>query len=112
MSGKSSRRRGHQFERDVAEWLRSKGVRAHTARELSGGMQLGSDLITDLPTTIECKNAAKWDVAGWLRQARNDAKGDPASLWIKKRGSGDPGASYVVMQADDFLALVRPDTEF
>ena len=112
MSGAASRRRGHQYERDVAAWLRSKGVRAISSREVNGGRQEGSDLITDLPTTVECKNVAKWDVSGWLAQARRDAKGDPASVWVKKRGSGDPGESYVIMCADEFVALVRPDSSF
>ena len=112
MSGASSRRRGHQYERDVAAWLRSKGVRAISSREVNGGRQEGSDLITDLPTTVECKNVAKWDVSGWLAQARKDADGDPAALFIKRRGTADPGASYVVMQADEFVALVRPDSSF
>ena len=112
MGGATSRRRGHQFERDLAVWLRSKGVRAQTARELSGGMQAGSDLITDLPVTCELKNHAKWDVSAWLAQARRDAAGDPAALFIKRRGTADPGESYVIMQADEFVALVRPDTTF
>ena len=112
MSGASSRRRGHQYERDVAEWLRSKGVRAITSRNDNGGRQEGSDLITDLPVCVELKNHAKWDVSGWLAQARRDAKGDPASVWIKRRGTADPGESYVIMCADEFVALVRPDTSF
>ena len=112
MSGASSRRKGHEYERAVSRWLRDKGIRAHTSRELSGGMQSGSDIISDLPVCVECKDVTKWDVSGWLSQARRDAKGDPASVWVKKRGSGDPGESYVIMQASEFVALVRPDTTF
>ena len=112
MGGATSRRRGHDYERALAAWLRSKGVRAITSRDQNGGRQEGSDLISDLPVCVECKDVTKWDVSGWLSQARRDAKGDPASVWVKKRGSGDPGESYVIMQADEFVALVRPDTTF
>ncbi|MCA1781888.1 MAG: hypothetical protein LC679_06850 [Intrasporangiaceae bacterium] len=112
MSGATSRRKGNAYECAVAAWLRSKGFRAITSRDARGGSQGGADVITDFPTTIECKNHAKLDLAGWIDQAVNDAAGDPAAVWVKRRGKGDVGESYVVMRADDFVALVRPDTSF
>lgn len=112
MSGASSRRKGNVYEVAVAAWLRSKGFRAITSRDGRGGAQGGSDVITDLPVCIEAKNHARHDLSGWLDQAVNDAAGDPASVWVKRRGKGDVGESFVVMRAEDFVALVRPDVEF
>lgn len=105
--GKRNRRTGKEYEVATAAWLRSKGFRAITSRDGRGGAQGGSDIITDFPACIECKAHAKWDLAGWLDQAVEDAAGDPASVWVKRRGKGDVGESYVVMRASDFVELVR-----
>ena len=112
MSGASSRRRGHDYERALAAWLRSKGVRAITSRDQNGGRQEGSDLITDLPVCVEAKCDKSFNFSGWLAQARRDAGGDLAAVFVKRPGKADPGESYVVMPADEFVALVRPDVEF
>lgn len=111
MSGANSRRKGHQYERDLARWLRDQGVQAVTSRELNGGRQEGSDLICDLPVAVEAKAHKTLDLAGWLSQAIGDAKGDPAAVFIKRRAH-PVSRSYVVMQADDFVRLMRPDTAF
>jgi hypothetical protein len=109
MSGSTNRRRGHGFERDFASWLRSNGVPAITSRDAHAGAQYGPDLICDLPLNVELKNVAKWDLSGWLAQARRDG---PAAVIVKRRGVADPGRSYAVMQADEWLHLIRPDLTF
>jgi hypothetical protein len=111
MSGASSRRRGHDYERALAAWLRGLGVEAITSRELNGGRQEGSDLITDLPVCVEAKAHAAFDLAGWLTQAIRDAKGDKAAVFVKARQK-PVSESYVVMRADQFVQLVRPDVAF
>lgn len=105
MSGATSRRRGHTYERDLATWLRQRGWEAVTARSLSGGTQAGSDLITNLPVCVEAKNHSALNLAGWVDQAVRDADGDLASVWVKRRGR-PLGESYVVMSADQFLELL------
>lgn len=107
MSGASSRRKGNHFEVQVAAWLRDRGWRAITSRDARGGAQGGPDLITDLPVCVEVKNHSKIDLAGWVDQAVEDAEGDPAAVWVKRRGKGDVGQSYVVMRACDFDRLVK-----
>ena len=111
MSGASSRRRGNTYETAVAAWLRDHGWQAITTRDARGGTQGGSDLITDLPVTVECKAQKTFDLAGWLDQAVHDAAGDRASLWVKRRGKADVGESYVVMRAADFVALLGAEVD-
>ena len=111
MSGASSRRKGHDYERALARWLREQGVRAETSRAQMGGLQIGTDLITDLPVCVEAKAHARHDLAGWLTQAIADAHGDKAAVFVK-RPNRPISESYVVMRADQFVALCRPDMEF
>ena len=101
-----SRNKGNAWECAIAKYLRDHGYQAVTSRDLRGGTQGGSDIITDFPTCIEAKNHAKLDLAGWVDQAVDDAAGDWASVWVKRRGKSYVGESYVVMRATDFVALV------
>lgn len=102
----AARRRGHDWERQVAAWLRTNGIDAATSRELAAGRQHGPDLVADLPVALECKNHAALDLAGWVDQARRQADGLPAAVVVKRRGTADPGQSYVVMTATDWLEAI------
>ena len=106
MSGATSRRRGHQFERAIAQYLRDNGWQAITSRQAEGGRQEGADIVTDFPVSVEAKSAKTLDLSGWLRQAKDAAAGDPACVFVKRRGVGDVGRCYVVFEADDLLLLV------
>ena len=101
-----SRNKGNAWEVAIARYLRDHGYQAVTSRDLRGGTQGGSDIITTFPTTIEAKNHAKFDLAGWVDQAVHDSVGDWASVWVKRRGKADVGDGYVVMRVGDFVGLV------
>jgi len=107
VTGASSRNRGNSFEVAVANFLQAHGWEAITSRNANGGRQHGPDLITDLPVTVEAKNQKRIDLAGWVDQAVEDAGGELASVWVKRRGRGDVGESYVVMRASDFVEVMR-----
>jgi hypothetical protein len=62
--------------------------------------------VWDGPASIEVKDHAKMDLAGWLRQAQDNAGDDPAVVWHKKRGTADAEGWYVTMSGEDFLALI------
>lgn len=104
--GAAERRKGHKAERDVAAYLREHGWAAVTTRAASG-FQHGDDIRTDAPVSIEVKNVAKIDLAGWLRQAQENADGKPAVVWHKRRGVADPGDWYVTMTGNDLIELLR-----
>jgi Holliday junction resolvase len=104
--GATERRRGSKAERDVAAYLRDHGWRAITTRAASG-FQRGDDIATDAPVSIEVKDHARLDLAGWVTQARANAHGRPAVVWHKRRGAASPGAWYVTMLGEDLVELLR-----
>jgi Holliday junction resolvase len=69
MSGASSRRKGNQAEVEVTHALERAGWTAVTSRAARGGYQSGEDIITNFPCSIEVKNQARLDLAGWWGQA-------------------------------------------
>lgn len=103
--GAAERRRGQKAERDVAGFLRDNGWPAITTRAASG-FQKGDDIATDAPISIEVKDHVRLDLAGWVRQARENSKGLPAVVWHKRRGVADPGQWYVTMTGHDLIRLL------
>ena len=106
MSGKSSRRKGSRAELAVVHALRRAGWQAETTRNAMAGKRLGEDIAWDGPASIEVKDHAKMDLAGWLRQAQDNAGDRPAVVWHKKRGTADAEGWYVTMSGEDFLSLI------
>ena len=106
--GSTERRRGHKAERDVAAFLRDHGWDAVTSRAASG-FQHGDDITTNAPVSIEVKDHARMDLAGWVRQAQENADGKPAVVWHKRRGVSNPGEWYVTMTGNDLIELLRND---
>jgi len=109
MSGAASRRKGNRWELDVCQLLIQHGWQAVTSRAARGGTQAGADIITDAPIIVEAKNHKQMNLSGWLDQAVAQADDTaPAALFIKRRQKPS-GDCYVVMRADDYLALIRGD---
>lgn len=115
--GAAERRKGARAELAVVRALRAAGWSAATTRATSGH-QSGDDIVTDAPVSIEVKDHGRLDLAGWVRQARSNARGRPAVVWHKRRGMADPRDWYVTMTGDDLLRLLdrgdlrdaRPET--
>ena len=103
--GATERRRGHKAERDVAAFMRDHGWDAVTTRAASG-YQHGDDIATDAPVSIEVKDCARMELAAWVRQAHENANGQPAVVWHKRRGVADPGDWYVTMTGNDLIELL------
>ena len=106
MSGSTSRRKGSRAEVEVVHALRRAGWEADTSRNVLEGRRTGDDIVWDGPASIEVKDHAKLDLAGWLRQAQENAGDDPAVVWHKKRGIAKAEGWYVTMSGEDFLRLV------
>ena len=86
MSGSASRRKGNRAEVEVVRVLRDHGYEAETSRAARGGYQSGEDIISDFPASIEVKNQARLDLAGWWAQAEYQANGRPAVVVHKRVG--------------------------
>ena len=105
MSGAASRRKGSRAEVEVVHALRRAGWDADTSRNVLEGRRTGDDIVWDGPASIEVKDHAKLDLAGWLRQAQDNAGDDPAVVWHKKRGTAMAEGWYVRLSGEDFLGL-------
>jgi len=106
VTGSTSRRKGNRAEVEVAAALQRAGWQAVTSRA-ANGTQGGADLITDFPMVVEVKNVARTDLAGWWRQAVEQA-GDDLPVVIHKRvGHARAENWWVCMDLHTLLALVE-----
>lgn len=107
MSGASSRRKGNRAEVDVVRVLREAGYQAETSRATRGGFQAGEDIVSNFPASIEVKNQARLDLAGWWAQAQEQA-GDRQAVVIHKRvGKGKAEDWWVTMDLQTLLRLLE-----
>ena len=107
MCGATSRRKGSRAEVAVVHALRRAGWEADTSRNVLEGRRTGDDIVWDGPASIEVKDHAKMDLAGWLRQAEENA-GDRVPVVVhKKRGTADRAEEwYCTMTFGDLLRLI------
>ena len=116
--GKNAKRKGGQYERDIAKKFQTKyGVELKRTPQ-SGGFAKKSDKADDyrgditivdtkqmLLLHIECKNQKTWQLKQWLEQAESDCPEDrtPIVVFHQHNSSRD----YVCLSLDDFLNLVE-----
>jgi len=109
VSGATSRRKGSRAEVAVVHALRRAGWDADTSRNVLDGRRTGDDIVWNGPASIEVKDVAKTDLAGWLRQAQEQAGERPAVVWHKRRGHAQAESWFVTMSGQDFLRLIAND---
>lgn len=115
---RSNKRRGAMWELALVDWFRSFG---HQAERISKkGTRDEGDVvvhIADLVLCIEAKNAARFNLSDWLRQATEQTarwKGDRPSygeqafpVVVIKRRQHATSQAYVVMELTAFESLVK-----
>ena len=106
MSGAGSRRKGNRAEVEVVRVLREWGWIAETSRNARGGFQSGEDIVTDFPASIEVKNQARMDLAGWWAQAEYQANGRPPVVVHKRVGKANAEDWWVTMDLRTLLRLL------
>lgn len=118
--GKRAKRKGGQFERDIAKIFQKRyGVELKRTPQ-SGGFAKKSDKADDyrgditivdtkkvLRLHIECKNQKQWSLPAWLRQAEEDCPEDRTPIVIFHQHN--TSKNYVCLELDDFLSLVEKD---
>ena len=103
MSGSKSRRKGHNFERWVANQLFDAGYDARRNLEEVRSGNCG-DIVVDAPLTIQCKCYAKqvpWRAA--VREAEAAAPSHHYALAITRVNNDE---AYVHMRWSDFKELL------
>jgi hypothetical protein len=77
----------------------------------------GDDLkatLDDLDLSIECKDHNRYDLAGWVKQAGDNAEGGIPVIFAHRRGKFLVEDGYVIMPGSSFARLVgsRDDIDF
>jgi hypothetical protein len=107
MTGSSSRRKGNAAEVAVVHALERAGYRALTSRAARGGYQSGEDIVTNFPLSIEVKNQARLDLAGWWGQAVDQAGDKPPVVIHKRVGKTDAEDWWATMDLRTLIRLVE-----
>lgn len=118
--GKNAKRKGGQYERDIAKKFQNRyGVELKRTPQ-SGGFAKKSDKADDyrgditivdtkqmLLIHIECKNQKTWQLKQWIEQAEEDCPDGrtPIVIFHQHNSSKD----YVCISLEDFFSLVEKD---
>lgn len=117
---RASKRKGAQFEVDLENFFRSRFL--HATRLVRRGKDDEGDLlirVKDLALILEAKNEKSIDLAGYMREATEEAmrweakhvhEPVPAALVVgaaavKRRNNPIP-KTYIVMEADDLAEIL------
>jgi hypothetical protein len=109
--GRSRRRRGHDWERELVRLLCDHGFDAVRVQTESRHGNIGDVLIRDMHILVQCKAGKQPNLATALDQAE-DAAGRRAQGWtpigaIKKTtGAGDPAVKRVSIDLTYFIELL------
>lgn len=118
--GRNSKRKGGQYERNIAKKFQDRYKVELKRTPQSGGFAKKSEKADDyrgditivdtkqmLLLHIECKNQQKWSLPKWIKQAENDCpEGQvPIVIFHEHNTSND----YVTLSLEDFLNLVPKD---
>lgn len=107
MSGESSRRKGHDFERDLVRWFKSHGIDAERGYQYRGGGAEQADVILDgLPWYVEAKRRAKSAVYKYIEKAQRDCDADGRGFTPVVFLKADRKPILAVMFAADWLSEV------
>ena len=105
----ASKRKGTAWESEIVNYLRLVGVPHAERRALAGAKDRGD--IAGIPgVVIECKSAARVELAAWVDEAETERENDGAEygiVAIKRRGRGSGGDGYAVLPVASLVALLR-----
>lgn len=105
---KSSRTKGHAYEREVRQAFEDAGF--HTLRNLeqtrNGGADLLPVLVWPFSFQVECKRRARLPFLEWVAQVEavtGDGKWRVPTVVCR----ADRGQSHVVLRLSDFLSILQ-----
>lgn len=112
---KSAKAAGARFERQIADWLAANlddriDRKARTGSKDRG--DIGGVRHRGERVVLECKDTARTDLAGWIREAHLEAQNDDARVGVvvhKRRGTADPAQQWVAMTLADLAWLLGAD---
>ena len=105
--------KGSGAERDVVAWLKANGYK-YADRRLAGATLDKGDISGIPGVTIEIKNHAGMDLAGWVEELKVEMANDTAWTGVvlhKRKGKGDPADWYATMPASVWIELLKRVTD-
>ena len=112
---KSAKAAGTRFETLVATYL-SENVDDRIERRTRSGARDRGDISgvrhRGERVVLECKDTARTDLAGWIREAHLEAGNDDARIGVvvhKRRGTTNPAQQWVHMTLADLAWLLGAD---
>ena len=111
----SARAAGARFERQVADWLAANLDDRIDRRVKTGSKDrgdIGGVRHRGERVVLECKDTARTDLAGWVREAHLEARNDDARIGVvvaKRRGTTNPADQWVHMTLADLAWLLGAD---
>ena len=106
MSGKTAKRKGSGFEREISKYLNEKlGIHSYRT-PLSGAISnLRADLMGTPDLHVECKRTEKFQIYAALEQAEKARDKKTLVTVVNRRNKMTTGESLVVMRLDEWLSL-------
>lgn len=108
-----NKNKGSRQERLVADFLRDNWSEFIDRRPLSGAKDKG-DLanvrVGKHRLAVEVKNQLRLDLAGWVKEAQEEAVNDSALAGIvvaKRKGKGAAEDQYVILTLGDFVNILH-----
>jgi hypothetical protein len=109
----SAKAAGTRFETSIAAYLAEHVDDRIERRARNGAKDRGDVSGVRTPhghrLVIECKDVARSDLPGWVRESALEAGNDDAIAGVvvaKRRGTTDPGEQWVHMTLADLVALL------
>jgi hypothetical protein len=102
--------KGYRGENPVLLYLRRRGFR-HTYRMRTQGIHDKGDIGNIDDVVIEVKNAAIYDIPGWMRETakeKSNAKAETAAMVMKPKGVGETriGEWWAILTLEDYVSLL------
>lgn len=109
----SAKKAGTSFERLIADTLAHHLNDDRIDRRVKTGRKDRGDItgvrVHGQRVVLECKNTTRMDLAGWMREAQDEAGNDDALLGAvvhKRHGKGDPLDQWVTFTVRELVALL------
>lgn len=100
---KASRDKGIRGEREVAAIFQTAGFDCNRVPN-SGALRIKGDLYGKLPVHVEVKFAERWDIPGWLGQAKAEAPQGVTPVLCFRRSRGEWYAALPLSAYIEILA--------
>jgi hypothetical protein len=104
-----AKQKGTLWESTIVAYLQGRGW-VNAERRAGEGVNDRGDITGIVGVVIEAKNEKTITLAQYLKETQTEMRNANTTIgaaWIKKRGTTDPGQSYVLMDGNTFTQLLK-----